>query len=149
MEEAVVSSRTGRIPRFQAEYAPADEVLVPLLLGQTVVQPALEKRIAERARRYIKNIREARGGIGGLEDFMHEYSLSTREGLALMSLAEALLRVPDAATQDRLIEDKLGSGDWEHAAARESESWLVSATTWALGITARLVHPPETPEGLI
>ena len=80
---------------------------------------------------------------------MHEYSLSTPEGLALMSLAEALLRVPDAATQDRLIEDKLGAGDWEHAAARDSESWLVSATTWALGLTARIVHPPETPEGII
>ena len=80
---------------------------------------------------------------------MHEYSLSTKEGLALMSLAEALLRVPDAATQDRLIEDKLGAGDWEHAAARDSESWLVSATTWALGLTARIVHPPETPEGII
>ena len=80
---------------------------------------------------------------------MHEYSLSTPEGLALMSLAEALLRVPDAATQDRLIEDKLGAGDWEHAAARESESLLVSATTWALGLTARIVHPPATPEGII
>ncbi len=78
---------------------------------------------------------------------MHEYSLSTKEGLALMSLAEALLRVPDAETQNRLIEDKLGAGDWEHAEARESESWLVSATTWALGLTVRLVYPHETPEG--
>ena len=67
-----------------------------------------DARIAARARRYVTAIRDARGGIGGLEDFMHEYSLSTPEGLALMSLAEALLRVPDAATQDRLIEDKLG-----------------------------------------
>ncbi len=80
---------------------------------------------------------------------MHDYSLSTKEGLALMSLAEALLRVPDAATQDRLIEDKLSAGDWEHAAARDSESWLVSATTWALGVTVRIVHPGETPEGII
>ena len=101
-----------------------------------------------RARRYVEGIRKARGGIGGLEDFMHEYSLSTREGLALISLAEALLRVPDAATQDRLIEDKLGAGDWEHA-AKDAESWLVSATTWALGLTVRIVHPGETPEGII
>src|SRR5258708_31501348 len=80
---------------------------------------------------------------------MHDYSPAAKEGLALMSLAEALLRVPDAATQDRLIEDKLGGADWEHAAARDSESWLVSATTWALGLTARIVHPPETPETVI
>jgi RHH-type proline utilization regulon transcriptional repressor/proline dehydrogenase/delta 1-pyrroline-5-carboxylate dehydrogenase len=139
---------TGRIRRFVADYAPADEALVPRLLAQTAQDAATGKRIAARARRYIQGIREARGGIGGLEDFMHEYSLSTKEGLALMSLAEALLRVPDAATQDRLIEDKLGAGDWEQA-ARDAESWLVSATTWALGLTARLVHPPETPEGII
>jgi RHH-type transcriptional regulator, proline utilization regulon repressor / proline dehydrogenase / delta 1-pyrroline-5-carboxylate dehydrogenase len=135
--------------RFVADYAPPDEALIPQLLAETAEDAATEQRITARARRYIIGIREARGGIGGLEDFMHEYSLSTPEGLALMSLAEALLRVPDAATQDRLIEDKLGAGDWEHAAARESESWLVSATTWALGLTARIVHPPETPEGII
>ncbi len=139
---------TSRIRRFAADYAPADEDLVPRLLVETAQDAATAKRIAARARRYIQGIREARGGIGGLEDFMHEYSLSTKEGLALMSLAEALLRVPDAATQDRLIEDKLGAGDWEQA-ARDAESWLVSATTWALGLTARIVHPPETPEGII
>ncbi|MGH6924567.1 MAG: bifunctional proline dehydrogenase/L-glutamate gamma-semialdehyde dehydrogenase PutA [Propylenella sp.] len=137
------------VPLFTAEYAPPDEALIPRLIAETAHEPAVESRIAARARRYVQAIREARGGIGGLEDFMHEYSLSTKEGLALMSLAEALLRVPDAATQDRLIEDKLGAGDWEHAAARDSESWLVSATTWALGVTARIVHTSETPEGII
>ncbi len=143
------SVESGGISRFEAAYAPADEALIPRLLEETAHDAALDSRIGERAKRYIEAIRHARGGIGGLEDFMHEYSLSTKEGLALMSLAEALLRVPDAATQDRLIEDKLAAGDWEHAAARESESWLVSATTWALGLTVRLVHPGETPEGII
>ncbi len=145
-----VSSEESRAVRpFAAEYFLADEVLVPRLLRETTRAPDEERRIAARARLYVEAIRRARGGIGGLEDFMHEYSLSTKEGLALMSLAEALLRVPDAATQDRLIEDKLGAGDWEHAAARDSESWLVSATTWALGLTVRIVHPGETPEGII
>jgi len=137
------------IPAFEADYAPADEALVPALLIEIAHPPGEDERVASRAKRYIEAIRHARGGIGGLEDFMHDYSLSTKEGLALMSLAEALLRVPDAATQDRLIEDKLASGDWEHAAARDSESWLVSATTWALGVTVRIVHPNETPEGII
>ena len=138
---------TGLRP-FAAEYAPADEKVLPQLLAETRLERVVEGRVARRARRYIQAIREARGGIGGLEDFMHEYSLSTKEGLALMSLAEALLRVPDAETQDRLIEDKLGAGDWERA-ARDSESWLVSATTWALGLTVRIVHPGETPESII
>src|SRR5262245_1848292 len=93
---------------FLADYAPADETVIPRLLAETAENPATDARVAARARRYVTAIRHARGGIGGLEDFMHEYSLSTPEGLALMSLAEALLRVPDAATQDRLIEDKLG-----------------------------------------
>ena len=145
-----ISPRASKdIPPFAAQYAPADEVLVPLLVDEAAEDAGTEARIAVRARRYITGIREARGGIGGLEDFMHDYSLSTREGLALMSLAEALLRIPDAATQDRLIEDKLGGADWEHAAARDSESFLVSATTWALGLTVRIVQPGETPEGII
>ena len=149
-EEGPEFEKHGGAPRpFAADYSPADEALVPQLLAETAADAATEARIGDRARRYVTAIRHARGGIGGLEDFMHEYSLSTPEGLALMSLAEALLRVPDAATQDRLIEDKLGRADWEHAAARESESFLVSATTWALGLTARIVHPPETPEGII
>ncbi len=147
--EALPEEPAASVPGFAADYAPADEVLVPLLLAETKHAPDMEGRVAQRARGYITTIRQAHGGIGGLEDFMHDYSLSTREGLALMSLAEALLRVPDAATQDRLIEDKLGAGDWEHAAARDSESWLVSATTWALGVTVRIVHPGETPEGII
>ena len=64
------------------------------------------------------------GGLGGIEDFLHAYSLSTKEGLALMVLAEALLRVPDAATADRLIEDKLATGDWSsHERQDRTRSW--------------------------
>ena len=79
---------------------------------------------------------------------LREYSLSTKEGLALMVLAEALLRVPDAATSDRLIEDKLGHADWAHHEIK-SEALLVSASSWALGLSARIIHPGETPEGIL
>ncbi len=65
-----------------------------------------------------------------------------------MVLAEALLRVPDAETADRLIEDKLGAGDWASHEGH-SDTWLVSASTWALGLSSRIVHPGETPEGII
>src|SRR5215813_3216857 len=65
-----------------------------------------------------------------------------------MVLAEALLRVPDAATADRLIKDKLKAGDWARHEAR-STSFLVSASAWTLGVTARVIHPGETPEGIV
>ena len=65
-----------------------------------------------------------------------------------MVLAEALLRVPDADTADRLIEDKLKAGDWAHHDTR-STALLVSASAWTLGITARVIHPGETPEGIV
>lgn len=104
-----------------------------------------EARIAETAGRYIEAIRTTRSGLGGVEDFLREYGLSTREGLALMVLAEALLRVPDAATTDKLIEDKLAAAQFSGHEAK-SDTWLVSASSWALGITARLLHPGDTPE---
>ena len=96
----------------------------------------------------IRTRSAGRGSIGGIEDFLHEYSLTTREGLALMVLAEALLRVPDAATADRLIEDKLSAGDFAGHEVR-SPALLVSASAWALGISARLVGSHETPESIL
>ncbi len=78
---------------------------------------------------------------------MREYALDTREGLALMVLAEALLRIPDSRTADRLIEDKLGSAPF--GPAREGSPLLVSASAWALGLSVRIVHPGETPEGVL
>ncbi|MGH6860475.1 MAG: bifunctional proline dehydrogenase/L-glutamate gamma-semialdehyde dehydrogenase PutA, partial [Phyllobacterium sp.] len=97
---------------------------------------------------YIATIRKEASGIGGVEDFLREYGLSTREGLALMVLAEALLRVPDAATQDKLIEDKLKQGHWsEHEPS--GDTWFVSASAWALGLSAKVIKPGETPEGVL
>ena len=96
----------------------------------------------------VEAIRARTGMLGGVEDFLHAYALSTKEGLALMVLAEALLRVPDAETADRLIEDKLQAGDWAHHDAR-SAGLLVSASAWTLGLTARVIHPGETPEDIV
>jgi RHH-type proline utilization regulon transcriptional repressor/proline dehydrogenase/delta 1-pyrroline-5-carboxylate dehydrogenase len=109
---------------------------------------AAERRIDADATRLIEGIRARAGGLGGIEDFLHAYSLSTKEGLALMVLAEALLRVPDAATADRLIEDKLASGDWSSHDVK-SNALLVSASAWTLGITARIIHPSETPDTIL
>ena len=98
---------------FAAPYAPPDEDLAASWL-RPADDRAADARIDAMATRLVMAIRAKTGGLGGIEDFLHAYSLSTREGLALMVLAEALLRVPDADTADRLIEDKLAAGDWSH-----------------------------------
>ena len=123
------------IPSLRAPYAPADETIAAGLLATAARPPAAEARIDARATRLVEAIRARSGRLGGVEDFLHAYALSTKEGLALMVLAEALLRVPDAATADRLIEDKLKAGDWAHHEARSS-AFLVSASAWTLGMTA-------------
>jgi RHH-type proline utilization regulon transcriptional repressor/proline dehydrogenase/delta 1-pyrroline-5-carboxylate dehydrogenase len=136
------------ISSLRAPYAPADEAIAAALLAAAGRPDEAEARIDARAARLVQAIRAKVGGLGGVEDFLHAYALSTKEGLALMVLAEALLRVPDAGTADRLIEDKLGAGDWAHHDAR-SASLLVSASAWTLGLTARVIHPGETPEGIV
>jgi RHH-type proline utilization regulon transcriptional repressor/proline dehydrogenase/delta 1-pyrroline-5-carboxylate dehydrogenase len=93
----------------------------------------------------IALVRAARRGArrqGVVESFLQEFSLSTREGLALMCLAEALLRTPDEETRDRLIAEKIASVDWaSHAGA--SDSILVNAATWSLMLTGKLIDPDE------
>ena len=135
------------VPQFRAPYADADETIAGRLLASAPRSEEAEARIDDRARRLVEAIRSHSGGLGGIEDFLHAYSLSTREGLALMVLAEALLRVPDAMTADALIEDKLAAGDWSHA--DRSGTFLVSASAWTLGITARVIQPGETPETIV
>ncbi|MGB8636820.1 MAG: bifunctional proline dehydrogenase/L-glutamate gamma-semialdehyde dehydrogenase PutA, partial [Pseudolabrys sp.] len=136
------------IPPLRAPYAPPDEVIAAELLASASRRSDAEARIDARATRLVKAIRARTGGLGGVEDFLHAYSLSTKEGLALMVLAEALLRVPDAETADRLIEDKLQAGDWARHGSR-SAPLLVSASAWTLGLTVKVIHPGETPEGIV
>ncbi|QFU15195.1 bifunctional proline dehydrogenase/L-glutamate gamma-semialdehyde dehydrogenase PutA [Microvirga thermotolerans] len=133
---------------FTPPYAEDDKAIAARLLADARLSPERERQIDRRARRLIEAIRAKGGGLGGVEEMLREYALSTKEGLALMVLAEALLRVPDAATADRLIEDKLGQADFAGHEAK-SDAFLVSASAWALGITARIIQPGETPEGIL
>jgi RHH-type transcriptional regulator, proline utilization regulon repressor / proline dehydrogenase / delta 1-pyrroline-5-carboxylate dehydrogenase len=136
------------LPPFRAPFAPADEPIAAAFLAESPRDDAAEHRIDACARRLVEAIRARAGGLGGIEDFLHAYSLSTREGLALMVLAEALLRVPDAVTADRLIEDKLAAGRWLDGDLK-STALLVSASAWTLGIAARIIHPGETPATIL
>jgi RHH-type proline utilization regulon transcriptional repressor/proline dehydrogenase/delta 1-pyrroline-5-carboxylate dehydrogenase len=141
-------SRDLAIPAFAAAYAPPDEAMAAELLAGAIRAGQAERRIDALAAGLIEAIRDGAGGLGGIEEFLREYALSTTEGLALMVLAEALLRVPDAPTADKLIEDKLAAGDWSHHEVR-SRALLVSASAWALGVSARIVHPGQTPETIL
>src|SRR5262244_4320197 len=138
----------AKVPCFRAPYAPPDEDMAAAILQAAPLPPETEARIDARAAALVRAIRTHAGRLGGVEDFLREYSLSTKEGLALMVLDEALLRVPDAATADRLIEDKLAAGRWFDGDVK-STALLVSASAWTLGIAARVIHPAETPETIL
>jgi RHH-type proline utilization regulon transcriptional repressor/proline dehydrogenase/delta 1-pyrroline-5-carboxylate dehydrogenase len=136
------------VPLFAAAFAPDDGVIAERILETARLSADQETRIDRTATRLIEAIRAHDGRLGGVEDMLREFALSTREGLALMVLAEALLRVPDARTADRFIEDKLGEGDFVHHETKSS-AFLVNASAWALGMSARVIQPGETPQGTI
>ncbi|MDB5513455.1 MAG: bifunctional proline dehydrogenase/L-glutamate gamma-semialdehyde dehydrogenase [Tardiphaga sp.] len=135
-------------PPFAPPYAADDGVIASRLLETARLRPDQDSRIDRTATRLIEAIRADGDRFGGVEQMLREFALSTKEGLALMVLAEALLRVPDAATADRFIEDRLGQGDFVHHETKSS-AFLVNASTWALGLSARVIQPGETPQGTI
>ncbi len=141
-------SESSPPPPFYAPYAPDDRILAARLLETARLDAGREQPISGTATRLIEAIRANDDPLGGVEDMLREFALSTKEGLALMVLAEALLRVPDAHTADRFIEDRLGQGDFVHHETRSS-AFLVNASAWALGMSARVIQPGETPTGTI
>src|SRR3981189_3074487 len=143
----MMSDPSSFIP-FTAPYAQDDRGVAGRLLDSAGLSPAQEARIDRTATRLIGAIRAKDDRFGGVEDMLREFALSTKEGLALMVLAEALLRVPDARTADQFIEDKLGHGDFVHHETKSS-AFLVNASAWALGMSARVIQPGETPQGTI
>lgn len=103
--------------------------------------------ISKRAADYVREVRGA-GDPGIMESFLAEFGLSTQEGVALMCLAEALLRVPDAATIDELIQDKIAPHDWG-AHVGDSGSLMVNASTWALMLTGRVLDEEDEDDGVV
>lgn len=131
------------IRAWMRESAIADEAKA---LDQLVNVAGLTLRereaIADHAVRMIQAVRTG-ASHGMMEEFLGEYGLSSKEGVALMCLAEALLRVPDAETIDDLIQDKIASHDWStHLGS--SDSSLVNASTWALMLTGRVIDEDDS-----
>ena len=118
-----------------------EDALVRNLLDQAALAPADRAAITAAGADLVRRIRGAtRPGL--MEVFLAEYGLSTDEGIALMCLAEALLRVPDAETMDALIEDKIAPSDWGRHLGHSASS-LVNASTWALMLTGKVLDDRE------
>ena len=117
----------------------ADEsAVVQHLAAETGLDDAARKRIHDAAIELVKTARASTRARGLMDSFLQEFGLSNREGLALMCLAEALLRIPDAPTADRLIAEKISGGAWAEHMGR-SENWLVNASTLGLMLTGNII----------
>lgn len=120
----------------------AETRAVRVLLSTVELSVGQRQRVMTRARDLVQACRARRGDRSLLDSFLQEFGLSNEEGIALMCLAESLLRVPDARTADELIADKLAHGNWtEHAGA--SDSLFVNASTWALILTGNVLTLSE------
>ena len=149
MNETALQSRVPAV-----SIPPLDRVSARLFADETALVRELVEvaRLDDRqrhevdalARRLVNAVRAGRRLGGGVDAFMHEYSLSSEEGVVLMCLAEALLRIPDAETQDKLIADKIGGRQWEQHVG-QSDSLFVNASTWGLMLTGRLVELGTEP----
>jgi len=122
--------------KITAAYRRPETECLPQLIAEASLPKAVTAAARDLATRLVERLRD-KDQSGGVEGLIHEYSLSSQEGVALMCLAEALLRIPDRATRDALIRDKIGHGDWE-AHLGNSRSLFVNAATWGLLITGRL-----------
>ncbi len=130
---------------FRAAYRVGESKSIKRLMKSATLSAKEKNRIFKFACQLVEYVRARQKKSGGLENLLHEYDLSTEEGVALMCLAEALLRVPDPMTADALIRDKIGGGDWQKHLGH-SDSVFVNASTWALMLTGRVIRFDEGDE---
>ena len=124
--------------RIQTAYKVDEIKAVEHLLSLIDMSPTAKGLIAKQARRLVEHVRANRRKAAGLDIFLQEYDLSTKEGVTLMCLAESLLRVPDSSTADQLIRDKIAGHDWAKHLG-QSDSLFVNASTWALMLTGSVI----------
>jgi RHH-type transcriptional regulator, proline utilization regulon repressor / proline dehydrogenase / delta 1-pyrroline-5-carboxylate dehydrogenase len=129
-----VQPQTVLRAKITAAYRRPEPECLPLLLSEATLPAPVAEQARSLARKLVQALRGKKRG-GGVEGLVQEYSLSSQEGVALMCLAEALLRIPDRATRDALIRDKISVGDW-HSHVGNSPSLFVNAATWGLVVGA-------------
>ncbi|MCC0017223.1 MAG: bifunctional proline dehydrogenase/L-glutamate gamma-semialdehyde dehydrogenase PutA [Rhodobiaceae bacterium] len=132
--------------RMAQRYLGAEAPLVMEFAGLARLGEEERVRVDAIARRLVMAARAGRRDYGGVDAFMSEYSLSSEEGVVLMCLAEALLRIPDGETQDKLIADKISGRAWAEHLGR-SDSLFVNASTWGLMLTGRVVSVDSEQAG--
>ncbi|HSE13091.1 MAG TPA: bifunctional proline dehydrogenase/L-glutamate gamma-semialdehyde dehydrogenase PutA [Rudaea sp.] len=143
MTDAILTPELPAAPdatlaRMTAAYCRDETEAMSELLGQAALPPAERDLVLARATELVARVRAKASQQSAVESFMREYDLSSEEGVLLMCVAEALLRIPDKATADKLISDKLGEANWESHLGK-SDSVLVNAGTWGLMLTGKLV----------
>lgn len=142
LEKQIIKLPEGIRAAINQAYRANELSLITNLCEKAVLgQPQLTA-IKSCAMRLVESVRTERKKSTGIDSFLTEYALSSEEGIALMCLAEALLRVPDSDTIDNLIKDKLSGGDWKSHRG-QSDSFFVNATTWALMLTGKILTPEK------
>lgn len=126
-------------------YYLTEESAVATLLSAAKLPTEQSQVIVKQAVEWINTVRLQAQKNNGLDAFMRHYDLSSEEGITLMCLAEALLRIPDTLTQEALLEDKIAGANWK-AQLGSSHSWFVNASTWGLMISGRILKSTEHPE---
>ena len=124
---------------INADFLGDEETIVRALADMARLSPAESGTVQGVAQKLVEGVRRAPRSKSGLDAFLRQYDLSSQEGVILMCLAEALLRIPDDETADRLIADKLRAGNWESHLG-DSQSLFVNASTWGLMLTGRIVR---------
>jgi RHH-type proline utilization regulon transcriptional repressor/proline dehydrogenase/delta 1-pyrroline-5-carboxylate dehydrogenase len=147
------STLPAALRRTLADLYRADETaLAETLLTAAQLTPSQLEHAERDAQRWIETIRNTKKSLLGVAEMLSHFGLNTREGTALMCLAEALLRIPDAATADALIRDKLTSTDFDTHLGTDS-TWLLRAAGWTLNLTGKIVAEPDqahsTPSAML
>ena len=122
-----------------ALYRADEAACLTRLFPEARLEPEARRRIEARASLWIEEIRRTHKASATVTDLLGRFGLTSQEGLALMCLAEALLRIPDRATADALIRDKLDEAHWDKAFAKDAP-WTINATGWALALTGKVIH---------
>ncbi|MFA5959746.1 MAG: bifunctional proline dehydrogenase/L-glutamate gamma-semialdehyde dehydrogenase PutA [Tatlockia sp.] len=147
LERFSVQNPQGIRAQINTAYRIDELTLMTELILKAELPVEKQNAIKNQATALVEQVRALRKKSTGIDSFLTEYSLSSDEGIALMCLAEALLRVPDNATIDSLIKDKLSRADWK-AHRGQSESFFVNATTWALMLTGKVLTPENADSTL-
>ncbi len=142
----IPSARTPLRAAITEHYLADETTLVNRLLAIAELPAELAAQTVATAAGWVRRVRKLKATQSALDAFMREYDLSSDEGVLLMCLAEALLRIPDDETAEKLIADKLADADWETHLGN-SDSLFVNASTWGLMLTGRIVRSPAEDSG--